>query len=70
MKPFAERLYAEISRQELTIDKLAKKSGVSTWTILSWMKDGKTPRVDNAVAVAMVLNTTCEYLVTGEDSKL
>jgi transcriptional regulator with XRE-family HTH domain len=59
-----------MNRQELTVKELAKKSGVTHWAIHSWFKDlAKIPNAVNAVAVAKVLKTSVEYLITGEDNR-
>lgn len=67
MTAFAKRLIVEMETNQLTIANLAKKAGLNKYTIYAWIKDGKTPNAINAVAVATVLKTSVEYLITVEE---
>lgn len=46
---------------------LSEKTGIPISTINTWFKTNRVPRVDHAYAIARALNTTVEYLLTGED---
>lgn len=67
MNIFLERLKDEISYQGLTQKELAERTEISVNTIRGWFSKDLVPDVFNAVKVAKVLNTTVEYLVTGEN---
>jgi len=68
MNIFLERLKDEISYQGLTQKELAERTEISVNTIRGWFSKDLVPDVFNAVKVAKVLNTTVEYLVTGENN--
>ncbi|MCL2174453.1 MAG: helix-turn-helix domain-containing protein [Treponema sp.] len=66
--PFAERILACMNLMGLSRKELAKKAGIDESTLNSWFKaERKVPNAVNAVAVATVLNTSVEYLITGEE---
>ena len=67
MNIFLERLKDELSYHGLTQKELAEKTGISVNTIRGWFSKDLVPDVFNAVKVAKALNTTVEYLVTGEN---
>ena len=67
MNIFLERLKDEISYQGLTQKELAERTEISVNTIRGWFSKDLVPDVFNAVKVAKALNTTVEYLVTGEE---
>ena len=67
MNIFLERLKDEISYQGLTQKELAERTEISVNTIRGWFSKDLVPDVFNAVKVAKALNTTVEYLVTGEN---
>ncbi|MDR2482084.1 MAG: helix-turn-helix domain-containing protein, partial [Treponema sp.] len=54
-----------------TQDWVAKKAGISFNTLQGWISKEIFPRVNEAVRIAAVLNTSVEYLVTGavQDNK-
>ncbi|MDR3172084.1 MAG: helix-turn-helix domain-containing protein [Treponema sp.] len=62
---FWEHIKEEIKRQNTTQEWVAKKAGISFNTFQGWISKGIYPRVDDAVRIATVLNTSVEYLVTG-----
>ena len=68
MNIFLERLKDELSYQGLTQKELAEKTDISVNTIRGWFSKDLVPDVFNAVKVAKALNTTVEYLVTGENN--
>ena len=68
MNIFLERLKDEISYQGLTQKELAERTEISVNTIRGWFSKDLVPDVFNAVKVAKALNTTVEYLVTGENN--
>ncbi|MDR2897205.1 MAG: hypothetical protein LBU99_00200 [Spirochaetaceae bacterium] len=49
-----------------TIEFVVTKAGITLNSYNSCRKRGKLPRADEAYAIAGVLNTTLEYLLTGE----
>lgn len=64
---FAKRLKNELRRNNMTQLSLAKKVGISISALRGYFDDGKMPRADNAVAIAQVLGTSVEYLITGNE---
>ena len=67
MNIFLERLKDELSYQGLTQKELSERTEISVNTIRGWFSKDLVPDVFNAVKVAKALNTTVEYLVTGEN---
>ena len=67
MNIFLERLKDELSYQGLTQKELSERTDISVNTIRGWFSKDLAPDVFNAVKVAKALNTTVEYLVTGEE---
>lgn len=67
MNIFLERIKDELSYQGFTQKELAELTGISVNTIRGWFSKDLVPDVFNAVKVAKALNTTVEYLVTGEN---
>jgi transcriptional regulator with XRE-family HTH domain len=49
-----------------TFRKLADEIGVGESTVSMWRTNGTIPRADDAVKIAKFLETTVEYLITGE----
>ena len=68
MNIFLERLKDELCYQGLTQKELAEKTGISVNTIRGWFSKDLVPDVFNGVKIAKALNTTVEYLVTGENN--
>ncbi|MDR1747918.1 MAG: helix-turn-helix transcriptional regulator [Spirochaetaceae bacterium] len=52
-----------------TIESVVTEAGITLNSYNSYRKRGKLPRADEAYAIARVLNTTLEYLLTGEISQ-
>ena len=66
---FRSRLREEIENSGLLDKEVAAKANISKRTIDSYVGvQGCIPSADVAVRLAQVLNTTVEYLVTGETS--
>jgi len=68
---FWENVKKEIKIQNTTQEWVAKNSGISFNTFQGWVSKGIYPRVNEAVRIAVSLNTSIEYLVNGsvENSK-
>lgn len=64
---FFERVNEELEFQEKTKSDLARFLGVAPTTVQSWQSRGNYPPVDVALKIANFLNTSVEYLVTGEN---
>jgi transcriptional regulator with XRE-family HTH domain len=64
---FRSRLRKAIAQSGLTVKEVSKASGIKKMTIDNWIGIHPTiPKVTDAVAVATILHTTVEYLVTGK----
>lgn len=46
---------------------ITKKTGIKSTVFSEWKKGKSTPNADKLVKIARCLDTTVEYLVTGED---
>lgn len=57
-----------IKSQKTTQEALCKETNLSLNTLRGWVSKNVLPRADEAVRIAKSLNTTVEYLVTGEVS--
>jgi transcriptional regulator with XRE-family HTH domain len=68
---FWENIKKEIKQQNTTQEWVAKHAGISFNTFQGWISKGIYPRVNDAVRIAMVLNISVEYLVSGslQDNK-
>jgi len=62
---FWENVKKEIKAQNTTHEWVAKNSGISFNTFQGWISKGIYPRVNDAVRIAVSLNTSVEYLVNG-----
>jgi len=62
---FWENVKKEIKSQNTTHDWVAKNAGISFNTFQGWISKGIYPRVNEAVRIAVSLNTSVEYLVSG-----
>ena len=62
---FWENVKKEIKSQNTTQEWVAKNAGVSFNTFQGWISKGIYPRVNEAVRIAVSLNTSVEYLVSG-----
>ena len=72
MPDFNENLREEISFHNLTVKELAIKTGIPKPTLDHYLGRGKRkslPSADIAVKLAIALNVSVEYLVTGEETK-
>ena len=59
---FWENVKKEIKLQNTTQEWVAKNAGISFNTFQGWISKGVFPRVNEAVRIAISLNTTVEYL--------
>ncbi len=64
---FATMLRKIMEYRDITAKDLGRQAGIEHRTIEGWTSSRKTiPRADAAVAIAQALDTTVEYLITGE----
>ena len=63
------RLKNTIKAQNTTQEWVAGKIGVPLNTFKKWMNRKTYPNLKNGIEIAKLLETTAEYLVTGEYSK-
>lgn len=63
---FLENVKSKMNYSGLTQKELSEKTGISINTIRGWFSKDLIPDVYNAYRIAKVLNTTVEFLVTGE----
>ncbi|MDC7124291.1 MAG: helix-turn-helix transcriptional regulator [Spirochaetales bacterium] len=61
-----ERLKIEIKRNNTTQEWVAQQIGISRRTFEGWFNNKTMPKADQTIKIAKALNTTVEYLVTGE----
>ena len=66
MNQFLEGLKSELSQQHLTQKELSEMTGISINTIRGWFSKDLIPDTLIAVKVAKALNTSVEYLITGQ----
>jgi transcriptional regulator with XRE-family HTH domain len=62
---FWENVKKEIKTQNTTHEWVAKNSGISFNTFQGWISKGIYPRVNEAIRIAVSLNTSVEYLTSG-----
>ena len=62
---FWENVKREIKAQHTTHEWAAKNSGISFNTFQGWITKGIFPRVNEAIRIAISLNTSVEFLVNG-----
>ena len=62
---FWENVKKEIKTQNTTHEWVAKKSGISFNTFQGWISKKIYPRVNEAIRIAISLNTSVEYLAYG-----
>lgn len=60
---FAERLTAEMERQELSYRQLAEKMGITVTTLFRYAKGQRVPRATEIVKASKALGVTCDYLI-------
>lgn len=66
---FRENLKAELTYQGILVKELSAKTGISKRTLDNYLREkGSMPPADYAVLIAKALNTSVEYLITGETS--
>ena len=65
---FFERVKALAKQNKTTIESVVKEAGLTIDSYNSYRRHGNLPRADEAVKIAKALNTTVEFLVTGENS--
>ena len=65
---FFERVKLLVKTKNTTIKTLVEDLGLNYGSYNTLRKSNNLPRADEAVKIAQALNTTVEYLVTGEDS--
>lgn len=63
---FYDRVKQLCKSQKKTIEEVAQKAGITLSTYNSKKRYNILPKADEAVIMAKELNTTVEYLVTGE----
>ena len=68
---FWENVKKEVKLQNTTQEWVAIKSGISFNTFQGWISKGIYPRVNEAIRIAVSLNTSVEYLASGavQDNK-
>jgi hypothetical protein len=62
---FWENVKKEIKSQNTTHEWVAKNSGISFNTFQGWISKGIYPRVNEAIRIAVSLNTSVEFLASG-----
>ena len=62
---FWKNVKKEIKSQNTTQEWVAKNSGISFNTFQGWISKGVYPRVNEAIRIAVSLNTSVEYLANG-----
>jgi transcriptional regulator with XRE-family HTH domain len=63
---FWKNVKEQIKSQNTTQEWVAKKIGVSFYTFQGWIARNTYPRVNDAVSIAICLNTSVEYLLNGK----
>jgi len=63
---FWERLEKALDENNITASELSRKIGIASSVIYSWKLRDSIPRADVAVKAAEILNTSVEYLISGE----
>ena len=67
---FWDRLEKALDENNVTASELSRTIGVASSVIYSWKLRDSIPRADIACKTAEVLNTTVEYLITGNSSDI
>ena len=70
MSIFIEQVDKLLSENGKTKIELARYAGISTQSFYDWKNRNTVPSADVAVKIAQFLNTTVEYLVTGEEKDI
>ena len=68
LSSFKDRLIEEIEYHGISKTDFAEKVGISLGTLNMYLYRNSIPSADIAVKLAKVLNTTVEYLVTGQSN--
>ena len=63
---FSDRLEIMLKQNGLNKAALSKMIGVSQPSITGWKTEGSMPKADTACKIARILNTSVEYLITGQ----
>lgn len=66
---FYDRVKELVKKQGFSLAEFVQSLGINYETYRSAKRLGNYPRTDETVAIAKALNTTVEYLVTGEFPK-
>lgn len=64
---FFDRVKELIKQQDYSLITFLESLGINYSSYKSTKQQGNLPRADEAVKIAKALNTTVEYLVTGEE---
>ncbi|WP_294429135.1 helix-turn-helix transcriptional regulator [uncultured Treponema sp.] len=62
---FWQRVKELLKSQKLTQDKLCKSCDISLATFVSWIHNERLPDLTSAIKIAEALNTSVEFLVSG-----
>ena len=69
MLDFWRNVKDKLEYEMITQKDLAEKIKISYTTLQSWITKARLPDAEQAVKIAEYLNTTVEYLVTGNQKK-
>lgn len=58
-----------LKRKGLKVADLSRITGLKSTVFSEWKSGKSIPKTDKLIKIAKALNTTVEYLVTGEDSE-
>jgi transcriptional regulator with XRE-family HTH domain len=65
---FREKLKLELAYADMTVKKLAAKSGINHRSIDTYLREkAAMPSAEAAVCIAQALGVSVEYLITGRD---
>lgn len=62
-----ERLFQEMEKKGVKQKKIAEKLGIRQGVVANWKMRGTTPPLEYALELAKILDTSIEYLITGEE---
>lgn len=65
--PFWKNVNLLIKRLDTTQEPICQNLGISINTLRGWIAKDLLPRADDALKIAQALDTTVEYLFTGEE---
>lgn len=66
---FYERIKELAKKKNITVKNLIEACGINYDSYNSCKRYGNLPRADEALSIARALNTSVEYLVSGEEKK-